>query len=104
MFVEIKELLLERLCCDELFNNKEIFYKEQIMVLMEQVVKLERKLQFWRFLCEEELFGDLNGVKEWVYRYDKFLVEKIILEIFFQKRECEFQYEVEVFKEEVVMF
>ena len=103
MSIEIKELLSERSRRDELFNNKETFYKEQITALMEQVAKLERKLQLRRPSREEESHGDSNGAKEWAYRYDKLLAEKITLETLFQKREREFQHEVEALKEEAAM-
>lgn len=103
MSTEIKELLAERSRRDEIFNNKETFYKEQITALMDQVAKLERKLQLRRPSREEELFGETNGSKEWAYRYDKLLAEKITLETLFQKREREFQLEVAALKEEAAM-
>lgn len=103
MSTEIKELLSERSRRDEIFNNKETFYKEQITALMDQVAKLERKLQLRRPSREEESFGESNGSKEWAYRYDKLLAEKITLETLFQRREREFQREVEALKEEAAM-
>ncbi|KAJ7387481.1 hypothetical protein OS493_000811 [Desmophyllum pertusum] len=61
MSTEIKELLSERSRRDEIFNNKETFYKEQITALMDQVAKLERKLQLRRPSNHdepEESFGE----------------------------------------------
>lgn len=106
MSTEIKELLSERSRRDEIFNNKETFYKEQITALMDQVAKLERKLQLRRPSNHdepEESFGEGNGTKEWAYRYDKLLAEKITLETLFQRREREYQREMDALKEEAAM-
>lgn len=104
MSTEIKELLAERSRRDEIFNNKETFYKEQIAALREQVAKLERRLQLRRpSNHDEDAYEDGNGAKEWAFRYDKLLAEKITLETLFQRREREFQREVEALKEEAAM-
>lgn len=104
MSTEIKELLLERSRRDEIFNNKETFYKEQITALMDQVAKLERKLQLRRPSNQEEgSFSETNGAKEWAHRYDKLLAEKITLETLFQRREREFEREIDALKEEAAM-
>lgn len=104
MSTEIKELLLERSRRDEMFNNKETFYKEQITALMDQVAKLERKLQLRRpSNQEDESLSETNGAKEWAYRYDKLLADKITLETLFQRRERESQREIDALKEEAAM-
>ena len=104
MSTEIKELLSERSRRDEIFNNKETFYKEQIAALRDQVAKLERKLQLRRpSNHDEDMYEEGNGAKDWAFRYDKLLAEKITLETLFQRREREFQREVEALKEESAM-
>lgn len=104
MSTEIKELLSERSRRDEIFNNKETFYKEQIAALRDQVAKLERKLQLRRpSNQDEDAYDEDSGAKEWAFRYDKLLAEKITLETLFQRREREFQREVEALKEEAAM-
>lgn len=104
MSTEIKELLLERSRRDEIFNNKETFYKEQIAALKEQVAKLEKRLQPRRpSNHDDDPFEEGNEAKEWAFRYDKLLAEKITLETLFQRREREFQREVEALKEEAAM-
>lgn len=104
MSTEIKELLSERSRRDEIFNNKETFYKEQIAALRDQVAKLERKLQLRRpSNNDEDAYEEGNGAKDWAFRYDKLLAEKITLETLFQRREREFQREVDALKEESAM-
>ena len=104
MSTEIKELLSERSRRDEIFNNKETFYKEQIVALRDQVAKLERKLQLRRpSNHDEDAHERGNEAKEWAFRYDKLLAEKITLETLFQRREREFQREVDALKEEAAM-
>ena len=104
MSTEIKELLSERSRRDEIFNNKETFYKEQIVALRDQVAKLERKLQLRRpSNHDEDAYEGCSEAKEWAFRYDKLLAEKITLETLFQRREREFQREVGALKEEAAM-
>lgn len=104
MSTEIKELLSERSRRDEIFNNKETFYKEQIAALRDQVAKLEKKLQLRRPSNHDDAALEENdAVKEWALRCDKLLAEKITLETLFQRREREFQRELDALKEEAAM-
>ncbi|XP_068747927.1 citron rho-interacting kinase-like [Montipora capricornis] len=104
MSTEIKELLSERSRRDDIFNNKETFYKEQIAALRDQVAKLEKRLQLRRpSNHDDKAFEENDAVKEWALRYDKLLAEKITLETLFQRRERQCQREVEALKEEAAM-
>ena len=104
MSTEIKELLSERSRRDEIFNNKETFYKEQLSALREQVTKLERKLQLRRpSNQDEDAFDGANSDRAWAFRYDRLLAEKITLETLFQRKAREYEREVEALKEEAAM-
>lgn len=104
---EIRELLNERSRQDEIFNSKEVFYKEQLAVLREQVVKLESKLQGLHAPEEDDARNEHeqggSEVKEWIFKYEQLLADKIGMEELFHKREREYQQEINALRAETSM-
>lgn len=92
---DLKELLNERSRRDEMFNSKEVFYKEQITALREQVVKLERRLQVRRpsgSSANQDDYMTEGSVRD--FKYDQLMADKIGLETLFQRRERDYQREI----------
>lgn len=106
MSEELRVLMLERTRRDEIFCSKETFYKEQTAALKEQVSRLEKRLQETRTKHssdgEDDVEGDIQRIeKDWALRYDKLLAEKITIETLYQRKEREYQHDMNAMKQEV---
>lgn len=108
MSEELRVLMLERTRRDEIFCNKETFYKEQTAALKEQVSRLEKRLQETARTKrpsqdgDDDVEGDIHRIeKDWALRYDKLLAEKITIETLYQRKEREYQHDMNAMKQEV---
>ncbi|KAK3710876.1 hypothetical protein QZH41_004277 [Actinostola sp. cb2023] len=106
MTEEMRVLVLERNRRDEIFSSKETFYKEQTIALKEQVSRLEKRVHEERSRRptseDDDVEYDIQRVeKDWALRYDKLLAEKITIETLYQRKDRQYQQDMNAMKQEV---